>query len=80
MKNNVNIIRQVSPSINQPQIPNKLQRPLPYQIKQLTIVAKVTDMKTSDSLLRLISKAVASAVGTTVKGKSMWGHYFIETL
>jgi len=34
-----------------------------------TIVANVTEMKTSDALLRLISNAVARAVGTTVKGK-----------
>jgi hypothetical protein len=32
----------------------------------LHIVANVTDMKTSDSLLRFISIAVPSAVGTTL--------------
>lgn len=35
----------------------------------LHIVAKVTVMKTSDSLLRFMSSAVARAVGTTVTGK-----------
>lgn len=39
----------------------------------LHIVANVTEMKTSDALLRLISNAVARAVGTTVKGK---GHLY----
>lgn len=29
-------------------------------------------MKTSDSLLRFISIAVPSAVGTTAKGQAMW--------
>lgn len=35
-------------------------------------------MKTSDSLLRFISIAVPSAVGTTVKGQSMWVIQFIK--
>lgn len=35
----------------------------------LHMVAKVTEMKTRDALLKLISSAVASDVGTTVKGK-----------
>lgn len=33
------------------------------------MVANVTEIKTSDTLLRFTSIAVASAVGTTVKGK-----------
>lgn len=35
----------------------------------LHMVANVTDIETRDALLRLISKAVPRAVGTTVKGK-----------
>lgn len=35
----------------------------------LHIVANVTEMKTRDALLKLMSSAVPRAVGTTVKGK-----------
>jgi hypothetical protein len=34
---------------------------------ECTIVANVTEMKTSAMLLRLISRAVAKAVGTTAR-------------
>jgi Holliday junction resolvase len=37
--------------------------------KEQTMVAKVTEIKTRDALLRFISSAVPRAVGTTTKGK-----------
>lgn len=40
-----------------------------FKYKRRTIVANVTEIKTSDALLKLISSAVARAVGKTVKGK-----------
>ena len=42
--------------------------------KNYTIVANVTVMKTSEMLLRFISRAVAKAVGTTAE-KIMWSLY-----
>lgn len=39
------------------------------KIKSPTIVANVTETKTRDALLKLISSAVPKAVGTTVKSK-----------